>query len=98
MKAGSLYNKGMKILIYSEKKYEEEKIGWFRGGKEIDYYRNGLYRLYKDRKQQFSSLVFNYDFEYDDDVVYFANNIPYTYSDLNRELIEYEINEKKYKY
>jgi hypothetical protein len=98
MKAGSLYNKGMKILIYSEKKYEEEKKGWFRGGKEIDYYRNGLYRLYKDRKQQFSSLVFSYEFEYDDDVVYFANNIPYTYSDLNRELIEYEINEKKFKY
>jgi hypothetical protein len=88
----------MKVLIYSEKKAESVNKGWFRGGNEIDYYKNGLYRTYKDRKKIFSSLSFNYEFEYDDDTVYFANNIPYTYTDLNRELNEYEKNEKKFRY
>lgn len=97
MKESSLYNKGMKILIYSEKKSEEEGTGWFRGGEDIEYYRNGLFRLYKEKKC-FSSLTFSYKFEYDDDYVYFANNIPYTYTDLNKELNEFEKNEKKYKY
>lgn len=86
----------MKILIYSEKKCEEENTGWFRGGKDIDFYRNGLFRLYKDSKKMFSSLVFSYEFTHDDDTVYFANNIPYTFTDLNKELIEYDKNEKKY--
>ena len=44
----------------------------------------------------FSSLVFSYEFTHDDDTVYFANNIPYTFTDLNKELIEYDKNEKKY--
>lgn len=97
MKSTSLYNKGMKILVYSEKRGEKEKTGWFRAGKDIDYYRNGLFRPTKDKKKMFSSLVFSYEFMYDDDTVYFANNIPYTFTDLNRELIEYEKNEKKFK-
>ena len=97
MKSTSLYNKGMKILVYSDKRREEEGTGWFRAGIDINYYRNGLFRTYKDKKKTFSSLVFSYEFKYDDDTVYFANNIPYTFTDLNKELIEYEKNEKKFK-
>ena len=87
----------MKVLVYSDKKSEESNKGWFRGGNNIDYYRNGLYRLYKDKKKLFSSLSFTYNFEDDNDVVYFANNVPYSYTDLNRELNEFEKDEKKYK-
>jgi hypothetical protein len=31
-KSTSLYNQGMKILIFSMKKYLEEGVGWIRGG------------------------------------------------------------------
>jgi murein tripeptide amidase MpaA len=99
MKAKSLYNQGMRIAVYSDKKSELENIGWHRGGTEIDYYRNGLYRITKNgRRQLFSSLTFKYKFEYDDDCVYFANSIPYTYTQLNNELNEFEKDEIKYHY
>ena len=37
-KPDSLFNEGMKVLIYSEKHSEEKDIGWFRGGYNIGYY------------------------------------------------------------
>ena len=30
-KPDSLFNHGMKVLVYSEKKVEKEDIGWVRG-------------------------------------------------------------------
>ena len=98
MKKYSLYNKGMRVLIYSEKKAEKEKIGWHRSCTEIDYYRNGLFKTYKEKKSFLSSLAFTYQFEYDQDIVFFANSIPYTYTELNRELNEFEKDDKKYHY
>lgn len=43
-KPDSLYNQGMKPLIYSTKKAEKEGIGWYRGGEEICYYQNSTKR------------------------------------------------------
>jgi hypothetical protein len=37
-KADSLYNDGMKVLVYSEKNAQEKDIGWHRGGTKIAYY------------------------------------------------------------
>ena len=37
-KPDSLYNEGMKILIYSEKMAASKDIGWHRGGTKISYY------------------------------------------------------------
>lgn len=37
-KPDSLYNEGMKILIYSEKMAAHRDIGWHRGGTKISYY------------------------------------------------------------
>lgn len=98
MKKYSLYRKGMKILVYSEKKAEEEKIGWHRSGENIQYYRNSLYKFVNDKKRMLSSLCFNYQFEYDNDTVYFANTLPYTYTDVMRELNEIQRQDKKYSY
>ncbi len=95
MKGYSLYNKGMQISIYSEKKAKEEKISWFKGGKDIDYYTNSMYKYLKESKRFLSSLIFKYEFEYDDDTVYFANTIPYLYTDLIRDLNEIQKNENK---
>ena len=38
----SLYNQGMKPLMYSEKNAAERKIGWIRHGEDIKYYRNNV--------------------------------------------------------
>ena len=45
-KQDSLYNKGMKILIYSQKGYDTKKVGWFYGGTDIKYYPNGIRKVY----------------------------------------------------
>ena len=95
MKAYSLFNKGMQLSIYSEKKAEQEKLSWFKGGKDIQYYRNSMFKYIKDSKRYLSSLTFKYDFEYDDDTVYFANTIPFLYTDMVRDLNDIEKNEAK---
>ena len=82
MKGYSLFNKGMQIAIYSETKAENEKIGWYKGGKEIHYHRNSLFKYVRESKRLLSSLNFKYEFEYDNDTEYFANTIPFLYTDL----------------
>ena len=85
-KPDSLYNEGMKVLIYSEKHAQEKDIGWQRGGNKIAYYPNGIK---KDGVKGFRTLytmTFTYEFEYDDDRVYFAYCYPYTYTELVEEL------------
>lgn len=89
IKTKSLYNEGMKPLIYSEKASEK---GWIRGGDQIAYssnsYRrehlNGMYNRY------YSTFTFTYQFKEDEDNVFFAYSLPYTYSDLTSDLEEIE--------
>ena len=40
----------MRIAVFSEKRSEIEKVGWYRGGFDIDYYKNGLFRITKEKK------------------------------------------------
>ena len=40
LKVDSLYNKGMQVCVFSEKKYDVNKTGWHRGGYEIRYKKN----------------------------------------------------------
>lgn len=96
LKSYSLFNKGMKISVYSEKKAEKEKIGWHKSGENIVYYKNGLFKWSKNNRRYMNSLSFTYEFEFDNDIVYFAKAIPYTYTRLNIELNEYQLKEKKY--
>jgi hypothetical protein len=46
-KPDSLYNEGMKILVYSEKMAAMRDIGWHRSGVRIGYYCNDLRRSEK---------------------------------------------------
>lgn len=95
MKGYSLFNKGMQISIYSEKKAKQERVSWFRGGKDIQYYRNSMFKYVRESKRYLSSLTFKYEFEYDEDVVYFANTIPFLYTDMIRDLNDIQKNELK---
>ena len=44
LKSKSLFNEGMKLLVYSEKKLECEQTGWHRSGDEIGYFQNNYRR------------------------------------------------------
>ena len=84
------YQNGIKIWIYSKKKnLESNNIGWHHTNEDVKYYRNFLYRLIKGKRQYFYTLSFDYTFEYDNDEIYFANCIPFTYTDVMKELNEY---------
>lgn len=86
-KPDSLYNEGMKILVYSEKMAQNRDIGWHRAGTKIGYYANGLFRSEKSgNSRSYYTHTFTYNFEYADDTVYFAYNYPYTYTDLVEDL------------
>jgi cytosolic carboxypeptidase protein 2/3 len=45
-KTASLYQDGMKPLIWSKRKNEKDGTGWFRGGKDITYKANRIPRRY----------------------------------------------------
>jgi hypothetical protein len=88
-KCESLYQRGMKVLVLSRKKYERERVGWVRGGEEIGYFKNSITELKQGGGlKEFYSLKFVYHFAYDNDEVYFAYSYPYTYSRLNSLLME----------
>ena len=94
-----LYNNGMKIMTYSTMEAKNENLGWHRDCFNIMYYPNNLF-IYNNnnlsKKRNCYSLSFDYEFKYDNDVVYFANCIPYFYSTLMKELNEYEMDEDQY--
>lgn len=84
-KPDSLFNYGMKVLVYSEK---AEGSSWIRSGRDISYYQNNIKKDTTGRSRYYYTLSFTYDFEFSKDVVYFAYCYPYTYTDLNRELAD----------
>lgn len=95
----SLYSNGLKVWCYSEKKAVRENVGWFRGGENITYFPNNYYMLTKDKRRQLYTLSFDYEFTDEGDTVYFANSLPYLYTDLMKELNNYQIDEEtKYPY
>ena len=84
MKKSSLYQFGMKPLIYDPKKCQ-----WVRGGEEIAYFRNSeTYQpKKKKRKLRYSTLSFVYAFTEPNNTVYFAHCYPYTYTDLQKDIM-----------
>lgn len=71
IKPDSLYNQGMKPLIYSTRKAEMEGIGWYRGGEDICYYTNSTKK--KPGPGNLCSLTFSVEFQYENDEVFFAH-------------------------
>ncbi|CAI2375593.1 unnamed protein product [Moneuplotes crassus] len=82
-KPDSLYNQGMKPLVYSTKKVEEDGIGWYRGGENICYYQNSTK---KSSSGYMFSLSFEIEFPFDNDEVYLCHSFPFTYRDCKEHL------------
>jgi len=92
IKPKSLYNEGMKVLSYSERRQETapaEERGWTRGGEDMSYYQNNYKREHQTNFQRcYYTFTFTHTFDQDDDTVYFSYSQPYTYSDLTEYLCE----------
>ena len=92
LKPDSLYNHGMRPLMYSEYEAKKNGKGWFRGGQNICYYQNTMKRK---TSGFYFTLTFEVTFSYKNDCVYFAHSYPYTYTDLKRYLQSIESDPRK---
>ena len=97
-KGDSLYNRGMRPLMYSEfdsseegEKITGEKVGWRRCGTDVCYYQNHI----KRKGGHYYTASFTITFPHDQDTVYLAYCFPYTYSDLQKYLRELEDDPKR---
>ena len=73
---------------------QESKVEWYRDGTEIYYYKNWFKREgVAGSEKWYYTLTFTYTFQYDNDHVYFAYSMPYSYSDLWNDLNKLMSNE-----
>jgi cytosolic carboxypeptidase protein 2/3 len=84
-KGDSMFNYGMKVAIYSERKAAAQDVGWHRGGTDISYFKNNIRKDYNAPKY-FYTATFTHTFEFDDDSVFFSYSYPYTLTDLRNDL------------
>lgn len=80
----------MKISVYSEKKSEKKSVGWHKDGEDIRYFMNNIRKDVTYYSKSYYTATFTYTFEYDDDAVFFAYSVPYTYTDLRNDLAAIE--------
>lgn len=82
IKYESLYNNGMKPLVFSEK----SNRSWHRDCSAVSYYKNNIPRSTKNQARYYYTLTFTYHFKHSEDRVFFAHCYPYTYTDLSNYL------------
>ncbi|XP_030071192.1 cytosolic carboxypeptidase 3 isoform X2 [Microcaecilia unicolor] len=83
-KPASLYNLGMRPLIYSVEEARTSRIGWHRIGTDIKYYKNN----FGSEGKNYYSLSWTFEFPHHGDTCYFAHCYPYTYSNLQEYLAD----------
>jgi len=76
-----MFNYGMKVSVYSDRKAELGQMGWHRACTDISYFKNQVRKDFNNSRF-YNTLTFTYEFEHDNDTVFFAYCFPYTYSDL----------------
>ncbi|ESO85980.1 hypothetical protein LOTGIDRAFT_235577 [Lottia gigantea] len=88
LKRDSLYNYGMRPLIYSEKDAREEEIGWRRTGHHISYSNNIVNHTCPllEKGISYYMLEWQMEFPHEDDTYYMAHCYPYTFTDLKEDV------------
>lgn len=84
-KNNGVFTSGSKVFYYSEKNAQRNHISWQRCG---SYYAYGVTMHKKNGKR--STLQFQMQFPYDYDTCYLCYAIPYTYTDLRRNISKWE--------
>lgn len=82
-KKKSLYTSGAKIFWYSELRAQISDISWTRGGENYAY---GVLPGQKSRIKKRYTVSFDITFPYNNDTIYLCYALPYTYSDLQRDI------------
>ena len=80
------YSNGLKIWYFSTQKKYEKKIGWHHTTEPVEYFQNFLFNYAKGKRYYYYTLSFEYSFEYDNDEIYFANSLPFLYTDVLKDL------------
>jgi hypothetical protein len=90
-KKDTLYMSGMQPAVYSKKVFRETGVKWHRDGYNIQYCENsaGTVGSFIGR-QKYYTLTFTYQYKHENDEVFFAYSVPYTYSDLSTYLEQIE--------
>lgn len=91
IKGDSLYNQGMRPLVYSCHDAERRGVGWVRAGDDVCYYQNNIRR----KGGFYYTATFTLSFPHSLDTVYVAYCYPYTYTDLRRYLAALESDPKR---
>lgn len=88
LKRDSLYNYGMRPLIYSEEESKKNGIGWMRTGHHILYSRNmmNLQCPLLTRGTPYFMLEWQMEFPHTSGCYYLAHGYPYTFTDLKDDL------------
>ena len=92
-----MFNYGMKVTVYSEKKSDKDQTGWHRSCSDIAYFQNQIRKDFTFTKY-FHTATFTHTFEHDDDSVFFAYCFPYTYTDLVTDLNTIERDPRRRKF
>lgn len=89
-KPDSLFNLGMRPVVYSTKDAGERSCGWVRAGHEISYYPNSFSRnnTAGEGIGNYYSLSFTIEFQHPNDTVLIAYSYPYTMSDHKQHMEE----------
>jgi cytosolic carboxypeptidase protein 2/3 len=86
-----LYDQGFRPYVKSKKAEKLRGDDWEQKGDEVELETASMrYEILGSKANNFFRLSFTYDFEFEDDEVFFAYCVPYTYSDLHRDLLKWE--------
>lgn len=75
-KSGALFGNGLQPVVYSEIDAETKGLGWVHRGTHVRY----DVSLSPDAAAGTTCLSFQYEFEHENDCIYFACLQPYTYT------------------
>jgi len=81
LKSDSLFNQGMKPVIYSLTEEKKSGQAWVHKGFDICYYRNS---------KKYHTATFTLHSDYNHDTIYIAYCYPYTYTDLQTDIQKIE--------
>ena len=81
-KPDSLFNHGMRPLVYSTKVADLHGTGWVRAGTNCCYYQSANTYRSRRRSRNYYVASFTYTFRFSRDRVYFAYCQPYTFTKL----------------
>jgi hypothetical protein len=84
-KQSSVFCSGSRIFLYSEKRAARKGISWERDG-----FAYGYGTTFSVDGEKRASLQFQIRFQYNDDIVYMCYAVPYTYSNLLKDIIRWK--------